>query len=267
MIFHQPTNSLSNYNYNFYFYTDQIWDFHFHKNLELIYVINGAVNCTVNNVPYRLTASDFGLCLPYDIHRYAPEKNTLYWVLVFSEDFVRSFSKQISGKTGDGFRFRCDTEDENYIKRHLINNTAPSLFTLKSCLYALGEQYLNHVHLLERDRKELENMSVIADYISENHTKDISLKSMANQLGYDYHYMSRYFRNMFNITFTDYVNIYRLETAIDLLTNTNSSITSVALQSGFQSVRTFNNFFQKNMNMTPSQYKKGEVTYKIPFCE
>lgn len=259
MIFHQPTNSLSNYNYNYNFYTDQIWDFHFHKNLEVIFVLKGAVNCTVNNVPYRLTPGDFGLCLPYDIHRYAPETDTLYWVLVFSEDFVRSFSKHVSGKTGNGFCFTCDAEDEKYMKKHLINNPDPSLFTLKSCLYALCEQYLNNIELLDRDRKELENMSVIADYMAENHTKDISLKHIANLLGYDYNYMSRYFRNIFNITFTDYLNIYRLETAVDLLNNTDKNITEIALLSGFQSVRTFNHFFKKNMNMTPSQYKRKDV--------
>lgn len=257
MIFHQPFNSLSNYNYNVAFYTDKSWDFHFHKNLELIYVLKGAVNCTVNNVPYCLTSGDFGLCLPCEIHRYVPERDTLYWVLVFSEDFVRSFSKYISGKIGDGFCFRCAIEDENYIKQHLIDNKAPTFFTLKSCLYAICEQYIKNVNLIERNCRELENMSIIADYIFENHKKNISLKSLSKRLGYDYNYMSRYFRNVFNMTFTDFVNIYRLETAIELLDNTNAGITEIAFESGFQSVRAFNSFFKKNMNMPPSQYRKA----------
>ena len=36
MIYHQPGNSLGNYNYNTYFYTGKEYAPHFHKNLELI---------------------------------------------------------------------------------------------------------------------------------------------------------------------------------------------------------------------------------------
>ena len=62
MIFHQSHNSKSSYNYNAFFYTNEIWDFHFHKNLELIYVEKGSVECTVNNTVYTLNPDDFGLC-------------------------------------------------------------------------------------------------------------------------------------------------------------------------------------------------------------
>ena len=54
----------------------------------------------------------------------------------------------------------------------------------------------------------------------------------------------------------DFVNIYRLETATQLLEETNESICSIALKSGFQSVRSFNHFFKASTNTTPSQYKK-----------
>ena len=116
MIFHQPDNSLTNYKFDISFYTDTVWEYHFHKNIELIYVLKGALNCNVNGVSYRLNSEDFGMCLPYDIHRLEPEKDTLYWVLVFSEDYVRLFSKQIFSKSGDGFSFRCNKAVETFVK-------------------------------------------------------------------------------------------------------------------------------------------------------
>ena len=60
MIFHQPHNSKSNYNYNAVFYTKEKWDPHFHKNLELIYVIKGAVVCSVGSKTETLSEGDFG---------------------------------------------------------------------------------------------------------------------------------------------------------------------------------------------------------------
>lgn len=257
MIFHQPHNSLANYNYNTDFYTDKTWDYHFHRNMEIVYVINGAVNCTINNVSYRLTEGDFGLCLAYDIHRYVPEEDTRYWVIVFSEDYVRFFAKQMSGKMGVGFKFRCDPVIEQYIKERLVYNESPSTFTLKSCLYACCEEYLNNIQTVEKDRKKDEISAFIADYIVENHTKKISLADVAKKLGYDYNYMSRCFRKIFNMTFSDLVNVYRLETAIKLLEDTDSSITEITYESGFQSVRSFNYFFKNNIGVTPSQYRKA----------
>ena len=92
MIFHQAGNSLSNYNYNTAFYTDEVWEHHFHKNPEIIYVLEGAVDCTADAGNIRLAAGEFGLCLPYEIHSYRPLAGSRYWVIVFSEDFVRLFA-------------------------------------------------------------------------------------------------------------------------------------------------------------------------------
>ncbi len=256
MIFHQAHNSLSNYNYNTNIYTDKVWDYHFHKNPELIYVMEGAVNCTVNNVPYRLTAGDFGLCLSYDIHRYVPEPDTVYWVLVFSEDYIRYLSKQLSGKTGDGFSFRCRAAVESFVKEQLIN-TSPTTLSLKSSLYAVLEDYLNSIKLNDKSTKETRIVALISDYVMEHHTQKLTLSDLAKKLGYDYNYMSRYFHNAFNMTFSDFVNIYRMETATRLLEDTDESITAIAFKSGFQSVRAFNNFFKKSTSLSPSEYRKA----------
>lgn len=257
MIFHQPQNSLSYYNYNAFFYTDEIWDNHIHKNLELIYVINGSVNCCVNGNNYTLKEREYGLCLPYDIHSYVPGKDTQYWVLVFSEEYVRLFMKEISGKKGAGFKFTCDETINNYINKKLIHNKHNlSTYILKSCLYAICDEYLKNVELVKYNQMSLQTVSGIDDFIKKNHNKKITLSDVSNELGYDYNYMSRYFRNTFNMTFTEFINIYRLETAIRLLEESDLNITNIAYESGFQSVRSFNHFFKKSTNYSPSEYRK-----------
>ena len=131
------------------------------------------------------------------------------------------------------------------------------MLTLKSCLYAICEKYINSVKLLEKDSKKAEAMTVIINYIQSNYTKSFSLRELSTHLGYNYNYLSRYFRKVFNMTFTDFVNIYRLERAVELLENTNENIITIAYESGFQSVRNFNSFFKKNLNISPSQYRKA----------
>lgn len=257
MIFHQPSNSLTNYNYNIARYTDTVWESHFHRNLELIYVMHGEVLCTVNGTQYGLTAGSFGLCLPYDVHRYEPDADTLYWVMVFSEDFVRAFSADIAGRRGVGFEF-CPCEPvRRYLLERLVEGSEQSTLALKSCLYAACDEYFREVTLVEKNEREMDAVSKISDYVAENYTKRISLQSIAKTLGYDYNYMSRYFHRSFNMSFSDFVNTYRLEHAIRLLDEGEQSITQVALDSGFQSVRSFNNYFRKSMSTSPSEYRNG----------
>ncbi len=257
MLFHQFHNSKSNLDFNIRFYENDIWEYHFHKNLEIIYVIEGAVDCVVNDKKYLLEKGEFGLCLPYDFHSYTPRESTKYWVIVFSQDFVRYFSKKIINKIGEGYSFRPKDEIENYVVTQLINNPNPSIFTLKSCLYAICEEYLNSVKLIDKNRSQAEVISKIVDFVALNHTKKITLSDIAKELGYDYNYMSRHFKNVFNTNFTDFINMYRLETAVKLLDETNVNITEIALESGFQSVRSFHSFFKKTMGLSPSEYRKA----------
>jgi len=258
MIFHQPHNSKCSNNYNAYFYTSEAWDFHFHKNLELIYVVKGSVKCIINNTTYILMDGDYGLCMPYDIHSYIPDKDTLYWVGVFSEDYVRLFANQIRGKSPEGFVFKCPEATDRLLKSTLISTEVPSVYILKSCLYAVCDAFLTTVSFSENISDKKINILLIAEYISNNHTKNITLNDISKLLGYDYNYVSRYFHSAFNMSFTDFLNIYRLETAIRLLDETDKKITEIALESGFQSIRSFNNSFRLKFKISPSEYKRNK---------
>ena len=260
MIFHQPHNSKSSYNYNAFFYTTEIWDFHFHKNLELIYVVKGKVKCTINNTEYILNAGDYGLCLPYDIHSYLPNSDTLYWVGVFSEDYVRLYAKHIQGKSPLGFTFKCPESTDQLLQSTLISEHTPSIYILKACLYAVCDAFLNEINFTDDAKNKNTNIILIAEYVCENHTKNITLKDISELLGYDYNYVSRYFHSAFNMSFTNFLNIYRLETAIRLLEETDKKITDIALESGFQSVRSFNNTFKRYTGVSPSEWRGNNFT-------
>ena len=263
MIFHQPNNSLTNYNYNVATYTDTVWEHHFHRNPELIYVIRGSLKCTVSGRDYLLSQNDFGLTLPCEVHRYEPVGDTVYWVLVFSCDFVSQFAKETNGKSADGFSFFADDAVREFLEKRLINNPNPSIFTLKACLYAITEEYLKKIRLRKNNEKKLKDITQITEYVHDNYKSRLTLRDVANKFGYDYHYMSRYFRKSFNMSFNDYVNICRLEMAVKLLDDESKSITCIADECGFQSLRNFNEFFKRNIKMSPTQYRKGKVRMKF----
>ena len=69
MVFHQPFNSLSSGNYNAVTYTDQFWNYHFHKNPEIICVLRGSVEVSVSGRSRVLSEGDFAMCLSCEIIR------------------------------------------------------------------------------------------------------------------------------------------------------------------------------------------------------
>ena len=257
-IFHQPHNSQSNYNYNVFIYDSVNYAPHFHKNYEIAYVLSGKALYSVNGKLQTLTEGDFALCLSNEIHSVKTLDNSRIWVGVFSEDFVYEFKKRIEGKTGTDFKFRCRDSVKQFLLENLINEKTDDLLLLKSCLYALTGEYLKNIKLIERDDKRVSIMSEIAEYISENYRKPISLKTLSSHLGYDYCYLSKSFNEMFSMSFTDYLNTFRVDHALTLLTNTNTSITEIAFESGFQSIRSFNNVFKKRAGVAPADYRKNQ---------
>ena len=254
MIFHQPHNSLSN-NFNAVFYRTEVWNSHFHKSFELVYVIEGSLICFSNGEEYILKSGQFGICLPYDIHSYEPQGDTHYWVCVFSEDYVHDFYKIIKDKTG-GFAFECSRSVTEFITENLINNQNPSRLLIKSALYSVCDEYLKCNNLTEKNKKITENIAVIIEYVEKNHTKDIKLSDIGKLLGYDYHYVSRYFHTIFKMSFSEFLTLYRLETAAELMEQSDKKLVDIAMESGFQSVRSFNDCFKTHFKITPSEYKK-----------
>jgi AraC family transcriptional regulator, melibiose operon regulatory protein len=66
----------------------------------------------------------------------------------------------------------------------------------------------------------------------------------------------RYFRRILKQTPLNYVTDYRIQKSLVLLQQTESNVTDVAYQVGFNSTSYFIDQFRKSMNMTPLVYKK-----------
>ena len=93
-------------------------------------------------------------------------------------------------------------------------------------------------------------------YIQEHFTEKISLKDLSNQFHLSEKYLSRYFREHFHLTFSDYTNHLRLTCAKQLLENTKLPVTEVALCSGFPNVSYFIRMFKRQHGVSPLKYRK-----------
>lgn len=255
MIFHQAINSTNN-NFNVTYYKSELFKPHFHKSLELVYVTDGHLKCNINGTEHFLYAGDYGLCLPYDTHAYEPEANTNYWICVFSEDYVYDFAKKIDNKSGS-FKFNCSPSVSKFITENLFQSSVPSHFLIKALLYAVCGEYVKCATLTNKKLKVQKDIAIIVDYIEQNHTKPITLSDISHLLNYDYHYLSRYFHSLFKMSFPEMLTLYRLETAVTLLKQSNKKVIDIAFECGFQSIRSFNDCFKARFKMSPTEYRKS----------
>lgn len=103
----------------------------------------------------------------------------------------------------------------------------------------------------------------MVSYIQQNFTGKISLREFGEQFHLSEKYISRYFKEHFHITLSQYVTYLRLEHAKQLLQDTDIPVTDVAMQSGYQNVSYFIRSFQKAYAVSPLKYRKIIIADKL----
>lgn len=94
-------------------------------------------------------------------------------------------------------------------------------------------------------------------YMESNFEKNISLEQVATDIGLSSYYFSKLFKEYFEVTFIDYLTQMRLDRAKELLVNTNYSLKEIALSTGYKDPNYFSRVFKKEINQTPSAYRKN----------
>jgi AraC family transcriptional regulator of adaptative response / methylphosphotriester-DNA alkyltransferase methyltransferase len=82
------------------------------------------------------------------------------------------------------------------------------------------------------------------------------LSKKLGQLGVTYRRAIHIFKEYYGVTPKKYYDNLRLEESRKKLINTNDTIIDIAYDAGFQSLSAFYAFFHKNMNASPSKYRK-----------
>ena len=91
-------------------------------------------------------------------------------------------------------------------------------------------------------------------YIHKNYDKDLTLSSIATEFGYHPSYISACFKSRLNIGISRYISIIRLKNAILLLHRKKHTVTEIALECGFASMRTFYRVFRSEFGCSPKEY-------------
>jgi two-component system response regulator YesN len=103
-----------------------------------------------------------------------------------------------------------------------------------------------------------QKLQLIDRYIMEHLSETISLVSIANHLYLNPSYFSRYFKKMSGVNFTDYVNQYKMNLALQMLKNKKLSVEMIAEKLGYSDRTYFSKVFKKYNGISPVDFKNRD---------
>ncbi|RLJ31621.1 AraC family transcriptional regulator [Chryseobacterium sp. 7] len=247
---------------------------HYHPEIELVYVevVNGIRHVGKNISGF--TDSDLlliGSNVPHLNFDYGIQTECKQLVLQMRESFLQDIIlpvpefeniKTLLERSYLGLSFSGETKNTVVEKMQILKdkNSFESLVGLIEILQILSDS--TEVKELNKEDTRIKwflndkiRMGTIYDYIHENYDRKPNVNEVAKVVSLSTPAFCRYFKKQTNMTFTDFVNNYRINQAKIFLLK-DQSVTEVCFQVGFESLSYFNKLFKQHTGETPSEFKK-----------
>ena len=249
---------------------------HWHDELEIIYVKSGFLTVSISGESYIGNPGDAFVVSPGNLHLMGSDTGAVdYYTFLFplknlsfrADDLLEdklleplnSGHLMINPRINDTAKELCEQLIEVYEAK---NDESESQLTAQIKTKIILLQFILEMwkkgFIIENDtsgRNTVEKEMV--SYIQQNYTGKISLKEFGEQFHLSEKYISRYFKEHFHITLSQYVTYLRLEHAKQLLQDTDIPVTEVAMQSGYQNVSYFIRSFKKTYEISPLKYRNN----------
>lgn len=248
---------------------------HYHPEVELVYVKKGVGNRFVGNHVSRFEHGDLilmGPDIPHFGYEFGLQGVHEEIVVHFKKDLIKTafqlmpeFEKieALIEKAKSGLVFSGQTREE--VSMLLESMEKKSAFDRLQCMLkvlhilANSQEYdvLNAKGLtLIIQNQEDDRINQVYDYVKTHYEDDISLEEISQVALMTVPAFCRFFKKSTKKTFTQFVNEFRVRQAIRLLSQSNKSLTEISGEVGFNSFSHFTKQFKRITSKTPSQYKK-----------
>lgn len=246
--------------------------YHWHKELELLFVLDGKISLYRNHNEYNLKKGDLFLFNSYEIHstKFLEKNHTL--VLQIDPEYFKVHPGLIEKK------FNLNTANNNALDDETLRYCDSLKRILANIMEAIYKKYNGYVLQINKYlfeliyilvnifideelnyekvlRVEEERLKRIIKYIDNNYMEDITLSDIAEKETLTSQYLSKYFKDQLGIAFTKYVASVRLNHSLQDLLTTDKRIVEIALQNGFPNAKSYYRVFKEAYNITPTEYR------------
>jgi AraC-like DNA-binding protein len=95
----------------------------------------------------------------------------------------------------------------------------------------------------------------VAEYIHSNYARRIYLGELARHAHLQPNYLSALFKKHMGCPVTDFINIYRIQVAKNMLLGTRKTVEDIAGDVGFYDIHHFSRIFKQHEGLSPAQYR------------
>lgn len=251
---------------------------HWHTDIEIIMVLNGRIQVGIDQDEKVLNEGEAAVSTSGQIHFYKD-------ICKGSEIILTIFHPRIIGFP-DGwpkehvfsspFILR-DEHDKSFIdalRKALLSLNEEAKhegewvhYMILARVYEIAGLMTKHAPLVPvgKDFARKPDSSIthqILRYIDERYMTNLTLEKIANEFNVSPPYLSRLIKKTSGMNFLSYLANRRLLQAEYLLRTSGKSITEIAFDCGFESIRTFNRIFRDMNSLSPSEYRKSSHLQK-----
>ncbi len=237
----------------------------FHKQLEICYVLDGALEAEIEGKKRILHKGDLYLVFPNIPHAVFNSSASVL-IAIIDGEIVHSYHEILSHQkpkdavvTNDALPPCVDTLF-NQIFDVYISDTLYRSPVLHSLFNALLGTVLNVCATVPRN-SENELIEKILIYFSDHFTEKITLEDVAKEFNYSKYYISHIVNDTLHCNFSTLINSYRISLAQNLLISTGKPIGDIAEECGFQNQSSFNRVFAKMVGVSPCKFRSKRERY------
>ena len=243
---------------------------HWHKNLEIDYIVRGCMWTNLSGTDKDLYDGDYLLINSEAVHQTCgkdPQEPVKYLVVLFSYNYIKSYFPDY-----DSYLIDVDKNEQararvrDLLKAIVFEVENPSEFSKLKISCAMAQILM---HLFTKCRVQRENkpdhsakdnspeyIQKAIEYIRDNYRDRITLEDISSFVGLTPTYFSRYFSAATQKPFKTYLNLVRLENTLVDIQQNGMNETRASLENGFPSVKSFISVFKSVYGCAPSEYVK-----------
>lgn len=243
-------------------------ELHWHREPEIVFVIEGLAECPKNGETTIVNEGDFIFFNSEDVHLVRPVNGESVRLICIqlSFEYMRVFCKPIDSILFDVNKpearaelikilqsmAKIDIENDEYASLLQISYINRIYYTLmKYCICFRRASNLNII-----PKRDFSYAKTAIAYINENFKREIPLDEISSVVNLSPSYFSKYFKSVTQISFSEYLANLRLENAVQDMIMKNSTVSAAAIENGFANVKSFITQCKKVYDCTPAQYKK-----------
>ena len=254
---------------------------HIHRTIEIYQIDSSCCEMDINNKTFLFQEKDFILIYPNTVHSFHLKRTDVCafrhihfgpsfysrWYLdqghPYALDLISALTipcdYYLHMAADKKISFLVDAIIEETNEESLLSSAMSNLHMAELLLYLIQLIRPNHAQLTDEATHAPEQIRYVTyalSYIHEHYASKILIPEIAAHLNISARYLSKLFFHHMNLTILNYINIYRINQAIDLMSDATLTLTSISTQVGLKDSQHFSKLFRSIIGLPPSQYRK-----------